>query len=587
MSLSGFLVKYGWLGKLLYRHKALCFASLFFTLLNTVIFALGLSFVLPVVNVVLFEGSNASIHQGGGLFAWVQSFLDSIIPPGTMDNVLAMAVLTISQAANAIFTFVVQVVNSFLTERLTVDCRRSLHRHIQSLIYNAFSKEARGTYVQLLVTEVRSIYMIFKQSQQLFQGVLNILVAVLVLFMLSAPLTLILISCFAFLGGIGFVFSKKMSAISKIGLSKRLQLNQSMTESIFGIKQVKLLCAEDAVSQNISRSSARSEQQTRRIQVLIAAQPMINQIFMAVVFMIIIFVAFQYPVFAEGMPTKASIITFLLVLARISVPLVGIAGTGGNIISNLPGLRKISEFYQEDMHREASGNHVPDAFMRQSLVLDGVTFGYIQDAPPILRGLDLQISKGDYIGILGPSGQGKSTMFNTITRVIDPQQGRILLDGMDTKEIDLTWLRHHIGLLPQDFFLFNTTIGGNLRLAQPDASDEALMEALDKAGLGEYIRSHHQGLDVPVGANGEQLSGGQRQRLGLAVLFLRDPDIIILDEGLSAVDPETEAHILASLRALNAQGKTIISSSHQASALQDAQRLYTLRHGTLESVEHP
>ena len=211
---------------------------------------------------------------------------------------------------------------------------------------------------------------------------------------------------------------------------------------------------------------------------------------------------------------------------------------------------------------------------------ENINFGYNVDTL-ILNSITFTIKKGSYIGIMGRSGVGKTSLFSLLVRIYDPQEGRILVDDLDIRELRLSHLRSNIGMISQDNFLFNTSIRANMILAKPEASEADMRSALTKAGLMTFIESQDKGLDAPVGENGRNLSGGQRQRLSLAVLFLQDPQIIIIDEGTSSVDGETERHILQSLGNLHRDGRTIILSSHRESAMIHTEVVYEIKDGLL------
>jgi ABC-type multidrug transport system fused ATPase/permease subunit len=274
---------------------------------------------------------------------------------------------------------------------------------------------------------------------------------------------------------------------------------------------------------------------------------------------------------------------FLVLVSRMNPYISGLANQYGSLFSNLPALTRLNAFLAKDFPVESGGDHAPRPVLTSALELQNVTHAYVPGTA-VLQDVSLTVPRGGYIGIQGPSGSGKSTLFALLTRLYDPTGGRILIDGVDLREFHLPCLRAAIGLLSQDVFLFNTTIRDNLLIVRPHASEDDLRKALEKAGLQDFIDAQDQGMDAPVGNNGELLSGGQRQRLSLAILFLQDPEVIVLDEGTSAVDAETERHILRSLGELHRRGKTIICSAHKETALADVERVYHLRDGRLTQV---
>ena len=179
-----------------------------------------------------------------------------------------------------------------------------------------------------------------------------------------------------------------------------------------------------------------------------------------------------------------------------------------------------------------------------SISFDDVELRLEPTRTPVLHGVEANIAKNSFIGIVGPSGSGKSSLVELLVRFRDPDGGTISIGGTDLRELDPAALRSHVALVAQRPAIFYGTIRENLSMADQDADDEKLVEALERAALGDWVRSLDHGLDTTIGEMGETLSGGQRQRLALAQAFLRDSDVVILDEATSELDIETEIHIL-------------------------------------------
>jgi len=184
------------------------------------------------------------------------------------------------------------------------------------------------------------------------------------------------------------------------------------------------------------------------------------------------------------------------------------------------------------------------------------------------------------VALVGPSGAGKTTAVRLAMRLIDPQGGQVLLDGVDMRELRLTALRGAIALVPQDVALFNDTLFRNIAFARPEASPEAVRRAADAAELGGFIDSLPQGMSTRVGERGLKLSGGERQRVGIARALLADPRLLILDEATSALDGPTEAAIQATLRKARA-GRTTLVIAHRLSTIVDADQILVLRRGRI------
>ncbi|HEX8641169.1 MAG TPA: type I secretion system permease/ATPase [Allosphingosinicella sp.] len=217
---------------------------------------------------------------------------------------------------------------------------------------------------------------------------------------------------------------------------------------------------------------------------------------------------------------------------------------------------------------------------------DKVRFRYRPDAPEALRGVSLTIPAGEILGIVGPSGSGKSTLTKLVQRLYVPEQGRVLVDGVDLALVDPAWLRRQIGVVLQENILFNRTVRENIALADPTRPMEAVMAAAGLAGAHEFIAQLPHGYDTLIEERGGNLSGGQRQRIAIARALIGDPRILILDEATSALDAESEEVIQGNLRKIS-HGRTVIIIAHRLSAVRQCQRIITVENGEVtEEGDH-
>jgi ATP-binding cassette subfamily B protein len=211
-----------------------------------------------------------------------------------------------------------------------------------------------------------------------------------------------------------------------------------------------------------------------------------------------------------------------------------------------------------------------------------VTFGY-EEHSPVLKKVNLNIAAGEMIGLVGPSGAGKSTTINLISRLYDVDEGQVLIDGVDIRDVRLADLRRQIGVVLQETYLFGGTVAENIAYARPEASREEIMTAARRANAHGFIMSRPDGYDSPVEEGGGNLSGGEKQRIAIARAILHNPRILILDEATSSVDARTEKEIKEALGRLT-RGRTTIAIAHRLSTLRDADRLAVLEKGEVKEV---
>ena len=238
---------------------------------------------------------------------------------------------------------------------------------------------------------------------------------------------------------------------------------------------------------------------------------------------------------------------------------------------------------EPDHIEEDARTPMPDPQGR--VTFENVTFGY-EPLKPVLKDIDLDIAPGEMIGLVGPSGGGKSTLLHLLLRFYDPTAGAVLVDGHNIAHLRKQSLRRHIGIVSQEPFLFRMSVGENIRYGKLDATDEEIHEALRQANAYDFVAAMPLGLETVVGERGVKLSGGQRQRLCIARAFIENPRILLLDEATASVEPESEMLIQSALQRLM-QGRTTVIVSHRLSMIRGADRIFVIQDGRIaETGDH-
>ncbi len=283
----------------------------------------------------------------------------------------------------------------------------------------------------------------------------------------------------------------------------------------------------------------------------------------------------------QGMITLGEFVTFLTAMLLVLQPLKRLAGVNAAIVGMSVAAESIFQTLDEPLEKDEGT--VELQHVQGSVSFEHVSLRYPDAERDAVNDFNLDVKSGESIALVGFSGSGKTSVVNMIPRFWNPTAGRILIDGMDTKDVTLSSLRSQIAIVSQDVVLFDGTIRENIAYAMPEVTEEALTQAVEAAALKEFIASLPLGLDTPVGEAGSRLSGGQKQRISIARAILRNTPILILDEATSALDSESEAAIKTALDRLMA-GRTTFIVAHRLSTIRNASRIVVMSDGVIQEI---
>ena len=306
--------------------------------------------------------------------------------------------------------------------------------------------------------------------------------------------------------------------------------------------------------------------------------PLTQLIFMSGVALVLAFAMFQI---SQGVITMGDFVTFLAALLLLMPPLRNLAGVNSGFVMMAVAAESI--FATLDEADETDEGKVDLTTCKGDFVFEHVSMRYPNTKRDAVHEFNLEVKAGDCIALVGLSGSGKSTLVHMIPRFWNPTKGRILLDGIDIRDLSLESLRRHIAIVSQDVMLFDDTIRNNVLYGSPDATEAEVWKALEDASLADFVRTLPEGLDTLVGEGGSRLSGGQKQRLSIARAFLRNTPILILDEATSALDSENEMKIKGALVSLM-KGRTTIMVAHRFSTIEHATKIVAMADGVVKEM---
>ena len=459
---------------------------------------------------------------------------------------------------------------------LVGDLRTRTYDKLERMHLGYFHDKQTGDLMSRVVNDTRDFELLYAHmipetitNLVTFAGVLTVLLTINAKLALitCAPIPLILVS--------GVVFSKKVRPYFRISQKKMGELNGKLQDNLSGIHEIQSFGREEYETEKVD------ERNFEHIRAMLQALK-ISAIFHPSVEFIsslgtILVVGFGgWLAWREGLRVE-DIVAFLLYLGLFYMPVTGLANLLENMQQSLAGAERVLAVLDTPCGIVDREGAEPLENVRGDIRFDHVSFSY-DNCVPVLRDVSFHCEAGRMLALVGPTGVGKTTLTQLISRFYEPDEGAILVDGRDIAGVTLESLRRNISPVLQDTFLFNGTIAENIGYAVPDATMEEIREAAAAANIHEDILAMPQGYDTEVGERGLRLSGGQKQRVAIARAILRHSPIIILDEATASVDVETEQQIQKAIAGI--AGKcTIIAIAHRLSTIRNADKILVLENG--------
>ena len=467
--------------------------------------------------------------------------------------------------------------NSLVGEGIMRDIRTKLVSHLHGMPITFFTNTKTGEIMNRVSSDVDNVDNVVTGTLvQIVTNVATIATTIVTMFVLDWKLSLLALAVVPLMIVPLSPVGRRMYVVRKATREKRDEI-ESLTQetlSLSGITLIKSFVRERFEAKRFYDVS--TGLMDLEIRLAMVGRWFIASISaMVIVGPAIVWLGGGYLTIFYGL-TVGTIVAFVALLGRLYGPASTLAGIQVQIVSALAVFERIFEYL--DMEPEPSGDlDLPQ--VAGGIVFENVHFSYTPERT-VLNGVDLEIRPGQVAAFVGPSGAGKTTITQLVPRFYDPQQGRVLVDGLDVKTVKLDSLRSHIGIVTQETYLFHDTILANLRYAREDATPAQIDEAVRAANLAEFVASLPAGYQTVVGERGHKLSGGERQRIAIARVLLKDPRILILDEATSALDSENEALIQAAFdEAMH--GRTSLVIAHRLSTILAADVIFVVDRGLI------
>jgi subfamily B ATP-binding cassette protein HlyB/CyaB len=462
-------------------------------------------------------------------------------------------------------------------QRLDVELGSRLYRHLLALPLAWFEARRVGDSVAR-VRELESIRQFLTgQAPTLLLDLLFSIVFLAIMFLYSVPLTLIVLASVPLYVLITLVVVPVLRTRLDEKFARGAETQAMLVETISGVQTVKSAALEPQMSRRWDQSLAGYVSASFRAGVT----GMLGHEAIALVGKLVTAATLWYGahlVMQEAM-TVGMFVAFNMFAARVAQPILRLAQMASDFQQVGIAMRRLADILDTPTETaSASASSLPT--LQGDIRFDDVRFRYRPDSPPVIDGLSLHIRPGEVVGIVGRSGSGKSTLARLVQRMHVPEQGRVLIDGVDAALIDAASLRRQVGVVLQDNLLFNRSVRENIAIGDPAAPLERVIRAATLAGAHDFVCELPRGYDTLVGEHGTGLSGGQRQRLAIARTLFGDPRILVFDEATSALDYESEAVLQRHMTAI-CRGRTVIVIAHRLATVRRADRILVLERGRL------
>lgn len=485
--------------------------------------------------------------------------------------------LILMNVVNGVFTFIKGRSSAIASENIARKLRNDLYRHLQHLPFAYHVKAQAGELIQHCTSDVDTIRRFLAvQVMEVVNTVLMVVIAMSILLPRSVPITLYSLILVPPLFCFATWFFKMVHKSFEVADEADGVLNAVLQENLSGVRVVRAFGQQEREVEKFDRVNNDLRKKNLRLNELLAIYWGGGDAISMTQTLLTLVVCIIYA--CNGWITVGTLIVFTSTLGMLLFPIRQLGRTLSDAGKAMVSMKRVQAILHEEAEPDEPNALKPD--LHGDIVFDHVSFAYPDDNVPVLRDVSFTIPAGKTAAVLGGTGSGKSTMMYLLQRLYTPTSGKITIGGVDIQQIDRKYLRAHVGLILQEPFLYSKSIRENVGITAPEQEAERIEHAADIASASGFIAKADKGWETVVGERGVTLSGGQKQRIAIARTLLKDNNILIFDDSLSAVDTETDAQIRAALRHEQKDVTTLIIS-HRVTTLSQADLILVLENGQI------
>jgi ATP-binding cassette, subfamily B, bacterial MsbA len=478
-----------------------------------------------------------------------------------------------------IFIFLSNNCVAYIRSRTVYDLRKNLYEKILKLPLAYFTDARKGDVMTRISNDVQEVEIsVITSLTMLFRDPIYILLFIGYLFIISYKLTLFALVLLPISGWLIGRASRTLRYSSLAGQQLLGKLLSIVEETLTGLRIVKGFNAEEKMKRQFKESNESYTKLFRRVTRKAFLASPLSEFLSTIVVLIILFVGGNMAINGIGNMSPGKLIVFITIFSQIIQPAKNITTAYFTIQKGMASIDRVGQILEADDVVYEKDSAKPVAEFHDSIQFNGVWYAYNNE--PVLRDINLSVRKGQTVAVVGKSGAGKSTLVDLLPRFMDVDQGSLLIDGVDVRDLKIKDLRYLMGIVSQHPILFNTTFRENIAFGVNGATNEQVETAARIANAHDFIMESESGYDTFVGEGGNKLSGGQRQRISIARAIMANPPILILDEATSALDTESERLVQDAIERLM-KSRTSIVIAHRLSTIQHADLIVVLDEGKI------
>lgn len=501
------------------------------------------------------------------------------VDDAALNTIMTLAlILLLLYLLRILFRFLSNYLAHKAAWHLVGDLRSRMYDKLQSLDLGFFHDKQTGDLMSRVVNDTRDFELLYAHmipdmitNVVTFVGVLVILLTInwKLALITCCPIPLILLS--------GVIFAKIVRPFFKASQKSMGELNAQLQDSLSGLHEIQSFGQETYESERVNtKNFEQVKAMLRALRASAVFHPCVEFLSSAGTVLVVFFGGYLA---YRGQLSVEDIVAFVLYLSLFYAPVSGLANLLENLQQSLAGAERVTLILETPSAIQNAEDAKPLENVKGEITFENVSFHYSNEIP-VLKNISFSCKPGMMVALVGPTGVGKTTATQLISRFYDPVEGRILIDGQDIKGVTLESLRHNISPVLQDTFLFNGTIAENIGYAKPDATREEIEAAAMAANIHRDILAMPEQYETKVGERGLRLSGGQKQRVAIARAILRQSPIIVLDEATASVDVQTEQQIQQAIKNLTGK-RTIVAIAHRLSTIKDADIILVIKEGSI------